>query len=102
LVFAVAALLLPESGKGSVVFKPGQKAKYVAPGEEEIAAMLRSCIKSGKVPKKQATLNARSKLTKVSLNITPKIHWHPVRFIAALNYRNSSTNTHQLPNHLAS
>jgi outer membrane protein assembly factor BamD len=35
LVFAVAALLLPESGKASVVFKPGQKAKYVAPGEEE-------------------------------------------------------------------
>jgi outer membrane protein assembly factor BamD len=35
LVFVVAALLLPESGNGSVVFKPGQKAKYVSPGEEE-------------------------------------------------------------------
>jgi outer membrane protein assembly factor BamD len=36
LVFAVAAFLLPESSKASVVFKPGQKAKYVSPGEEEI------------------------------------------------------------------
>ena len=35
LVFAVAALLLPESGKASVVFKPGKKPEYVAPGEEE-------------------------------------------------------------------
>ena len=35
LVFVVAALLLPETGNGSVVFKPGQKAKYVSPGEEE-------------------------------------------------------------------
>ena len=36
LVLAAAALLLPEPGTASVIFKPGQKAKYVAPGEEEL------------------------------------------------------------------
>src|SRR6266481_4330350 len=40
LVFAIAAFLLPESGKASVVFKPGQKAKYVAPGELYRSAQL--------------------------------------------------------------
>ena len=35
LVFAVAAFLLPESGKASVVFKPGKKPEYVGPGGEE-------------------------------------------------------------------
>jgi outer membrane protein assembly factor BamD len=35
LVFGVAAFLLPESGKASVVFKPGKKPEYVGPGGEE-------------------------------------------------------------------
>jgi outer membrane protein assembly factor BamD len=35
LVFAVAAFLLPQSGKGSIVFKPGKKPEYVGPGGEE-------------------------------------------------------------------
>src|ERR1041385_483217 len=39
LVFAVTAFLLPESGKASVVFKPGKKPEYVGPGgvEEELS-----------------------------------------------------------------
>jgi len=35
LVFAVAAFLLPQSGKASIVFKPGKKPEYVGPGGEE-------------------------------------------------------------------
>jgi len=35
-LFAVAALVLPGSGLASIIFRPGQKAKYVSPGEEEI------------------------------------------------------------------
>src|SRR5882762_8469514 len=35
LVFWVAAFFLPESGKASVVFKPGKKPEYVGPGGEE-------------------------------------------------------------------
>src|SRR6267143_6122322 len=35
LVFGVAVFFLPESGKASVVFKPGKKPEYVGPGGEE-------------------------------------------------------------------
>lgn len=35
LVFAVAAFLLPQSSKASIVFKPGKKPEYVGPGGEE-------------------------------------------------------------------
>src|SRR5450830_1370960 len=36
LLFTAAVFLLPEPGAGSVVFQPGKKAKFVAPGEEEM------------------------------------------------------------------
>ncbi len=35
LVFVLAAFLLPQPGKASVVFKPGKKPQYVGPGGEE-------------------------------------------------------------------
>jgi outer membrane protein assembly factor BamD len=37
LVLAITLFLLPESGIGSIIFKPGEKAKYVPPGEEELS-----------------------------------------------------------------
>jgi outer membrane protein assembly factor BamD len=37
LLFAVVMLVLPESGEASIIFQPGKKARYVAPGEEEIS-----------------------------------------------------------------
>src|SRR6266446_6501313 len=37
LAIAVTLLVLPEPGIGSIIFEPGKKAKYVAPGEEEMS-----------------------------------------------------------------
>jgi outer membrane protein assembly factor BamD len=37
LVLGVAALLLPASSTASIIFKPGKKAEYIAPGEEELS-----------------------------------------------------------------
>src|SRR5438874_3552205 len=37
LVIAVTLLILPELGIASIIFEPGKKAKYVAPGEEEMS-----------------------------------------------------------------
>src|SRR5213079_1226082 len=37
LVIAVTLLVLPELGVASVVFQPGKKTKFVAPGEEELS-----------------------------------------------------------------
>src|SRR5436309_10025122 len=37
LFLAVALFVLPESGPGSIIFRAGEKAKYVPPGEEEMS-----------------------------------------------------------------
>jgi outer membrane protein assembly factor BamD len=37
LVFTFALLFLPEPGNASIIFKPGKKAKFVPPGEEEMS-----------------------------------------------------------------
>src|SRR4030095_459493 len=37
LFVAVTLFLLPQAGIGSIIFQPGKKAKYVAPGEEEMS-----------------------------------------------------------------
>src|SRR4030095_368103 len=37
LFLAVTLLLLPEPGIASIIFRPGKKAKYVPPGEEEMS-----------------------------------------------------------------
>jgi outer membrane protein assembly factor BamD len=37
LVLAITLFLLPEPGTASIVFRPGEKAKYVPPGEEEVS-----------------------------------------------------------------
>jgi outer membrane protein assembly factor BamD len=56
LVFAVAVFLLPESGKASVVFKPGQKAKYVSPGEEEISGDAAQMYQIGQTAEKEGNI----------------------------------------------
>src|SRR5438309_5306159 len=102
LVVAVVVFFLPEPGKASVIFKPGEKPRYVAPGEEEISGNAAELFQIGQTAEKKATSNARSEHTKVSLDAIPKISWRPVRFIAALNCRNSSTSTHRHPIHFSS
>src|SRR5215475_7226697 len=37
LFLAVTLFLLPEPGIASIIFRPGEKAKYVPPGEEEMS-----------------------------------------------------------------
>jgi len=37
LVLAITLFLLPEPGTASIIFRPGEKAKYVPPGEEEMS-----------------------------------------------------------------
>src|SRR6184192_1393224 len=72
LVFAVAALLLPESGKASVVFKPGQKAKYVAPGEEEISGDAAQVYQIGQTAEKEGNIKRAIKAYKSLVKHHPK------------------------------
>jgi outer membrane protein assembly factor BamD len=72
LVFAVAAFLLPESGKGSVVFKPGQKAKYVSPGEEEISGDAAQMYQIGQTAEKEGNIKRAIKAYKSLVKHHPK------------------------------
>src|SRR6266581_3829208 len=72
LVFAVAAFLLPESGKASVVFKPGQKAKYVAPGEEEISGNAAELYQIGQSAEEAGNIKRAIKAYKSLVKHHPK------------------------------
>jgi outer membrane protein assembly factor BamD len=72
LVFAVAAFLLPESGKASVVFKPGQKAKYVAPGEEEISGNAAELFQIAQTAEKEGNIKRAIKAYKSLVKHHPK------------------------------
>src|SRR5438552_773252 len=72
LAFAVAAFLLPESGKASVVFKPGQKAKYVSPGEEEINGDAAQMYQIGQTAEKEGNIKRAIKAYKTLVKHHPK------------------------------
>jgi outer membrane protein assembly factor BamD len=72
LFFAVAALLLPQSGKASVVFKPGQKAKYVAPGEEEISGNAAELFQIGQTAEKEGNIKRAIRAYKTLVKRHPK------------------------------
>ena len=72
LVFAVAAFVLPESGKGSVVFRPGKKAKYVAPGEEEISGNAAELYQIGQTAEKEGNIKRAIKAYKSLVKRHPK------------------------------
>jgi outer membrane protein assembly factor BamD len=53
LFFTAAVFLLPEPGAGSVVFQPGKKAKFVAPGEEEMNGDAAELFQIGQTAEKE-------------------------------------------------
>jgi outer membrane protein assembly factor BamD len=53
LVLAAAVFLLSEPGLASVVFQPGKKAKFVAPGEEEMSGDAAELFQIGQTAEKE-------------------------------------------------
>jgi TolA-binding protein len=53
LLVTAAALILPESGVASIIFQPGKKAKFVAPGDEEISETALELYQVGQSAEKQ-------------------------------------------------
>jgi outer membrane protein assembly factor BamD len=56
LVFTAATFILCESGAAAVVFEPGKKTKYVAPGEEEISETALELFQTAQAAEKQGNL----------------------------------------------
>ena len=63
---------MPESGKASVVFKPGQKAKYVAPGEEEISGNAAELFQIGQTAEKEGNIKRAIRAYKTLVKRHPK------------------------------
>src|SRR5215475_9164015 len=53
LLVAVTLLLLPELGTASIIFRPGQKAEYVAPGEEPMSGNAAEMYQVGQAAEKE-------------------------------------------------
>jgi outer membrane protein assembly factor BamD len=71
-VFALAAFLLPDSGKASVVFKPGKKPEYVAPGEEELSGDAAELYLTGQTAEKEGNIKRAIKAYKTLVKRYPK------------------------------
>ncbi len=72
LVLAGALFLLPEPGVGSVVFQPGKKAKFVAPGEEEISGNAAELFQIGQTAEKEGNIKRAIKAYKSLVKRHPK------------------------------
>ena len=69
---AVAALASPQFGEASIIFKPGEKAKYVAPGEEEISGNAEQLFHIGQEAEKKGDLKRAIRAYKTLVRRRPK------------------------------
>src|SRR5438045_5625236 len=72
LIFVVVALLLPETGVAAVVIKPGKKAKFVAPGEEEISGNAAELFQIGQTAEKEGNMKRAINAYKSLVKRNPK------------------------------
>src|SRR5437588_2428472 len=74
LVLGVAAFLLPESGKASVVFKPGKKPEYVGPDgvEEELSGDAVDLFQIGQAAEKEGNTKRAIRAYKSLVKRHPK------------------------------
>jgi outer membrane protein assembly factor BamD len=67
-----ATLLLPQISGGAVVFKAGENAKYVAPGEEEMSGNAEELFHKGQVAEKDGNLKRAIRAYKTLVKRHPK------------------------------
>ena len=72
LAIAVTLLVLPEPGVGSIIFEPGKKAKYVAPGEEEMSGDAAELYQVGQTAEKGGDLKRAIRAYKSLVRRHPK------------------------------
>src|SRR5260370_28385847 len=68
----IAGLTFPELSSASVIFKPGEKAKYVAPGEEEMNGNAEELFHIGQTAEKEGNLKRAIKAYSTLVRRYPK------------------------------
>src|SRR5213082_2094315 len=71
-VFIVAVLALPNAGMASVIFQPGKKAKFVAPGDEEISGNAAELFQVGQTAEKEGDTKRAIRVYKTLVRRHPK------------------------------
>ena len=71
-VFIAAVLALADAGMASVIFQPGKKTKYVAPGEEEISGNAAELVQIGQTAEKEGNTKRAIKAYKSLVKRHPK------------------------------
>jgi len=71
-VFIAAVLALADAGMASVIFQPGKKTKYVAPGEEEISGNAAELFQIGQTAEKEGNTKRAIKAYKSLVKRHPK------------------------------
>src|SRR5882672_8004952 len=102
LVLVAVVLFIPEPSRASIIFKPGQKAEYVPPGEEEINGNAAEIYQTAQSAEKENNLKRAIRAYKTLVNRHPKAPLAPPALFVLLNYRNKPTNSLQQPNHIFS
>src|SRR5215469_3497697 len=72
LVLAITLFLLPESRIGSIIFKPGEKAKYVPPAEEELSGNAAELYQIGQTAEKEGNPKRAIRAYKTLVKRHPK------------------------------
>jgi outer membrane protein assembly factor BamD len=72
LAFAITLVLLPHASIGSIIFKPGEKAKYVPPGEEEMSGDSAELYQIGQEAEKKGDLKRAIRAYKTLVRRHPK------------------------------
>jgi outer membrane protein assembly factor BamD (BamD/ComL family) len=71
-IFVLALFLLPEPGSATIVFRPGQKAKFVPPGEEEISGDASQLYQIGQTAEKEGNPKRAIRAYKTIVKRHPK------------------------------
>src|SRR5215469_5648963 len=72
LAFAVTLFLLPELGIASIIFRAGEKAKFVPPGEEEVSGNAAQLYQTGQTAEKEGNPKRAIRAYKTLVKHYPK------------------------------
>src|SRR6476469_4803154 len=93
LVLIAVVFFIPEPSRASIIFKPGQKAEYVPPGEEAISGNAAEIYQTAQSAEKENNLKRAIRAYKTLVKRHPKDALAPVALYCAAQLQEQ---THQL------
>src|SRR6059058_4007948 len=89
LIIVIGGLCLADAGQASIIFRPGEKVKYVAPGEEEISGTRNSFSTRHKRRRNKEIWAAQSRFILTFCGSIPRMPWLQAPLIGRRNCSSS-------------